>query len=57
MKYIDLDSHGYNVVDVTPERILVEWWNVETVLARSERQSLGAAFKVESGKPRLIRVA
>jgi alkaline phosphatase D len=57
MKYIDLDSHGYNVVDVTPERILVEWWNVETVLVRSERQSLGAAFKVESGKPRLIRVA
>jgi hypothetical protein len=44
------------VVDVTSERILVEWWNVETVLARNEHQSLGAAFKVESGKPRLIRV-
>lgn len=57
MKYVDLDSHGYNVVDVTRERVQVEWWNVETVLKRSEHQSLGAAFKVESGKPRLVRIS
>ena len=54
MKYIDLDSHGYNIVDVTPERVLVEWWNVETVLKRTEKEWRGAAFKIESGKPALI---
>ncbi len=56
MKYIDLDSHGYNVVDVTPERVLVEWWNVDTVLRRTEKESRGAAFKIESGKPALVPV-
>jgi alkaline phosphatase D len=56
MKYVDLDSHGYNIVDVTPERIQVEWRLVDTVLKRTENESLGAAWKVESGKPRLVRV-
>jgi alkaline phosphatase D len=56
MKYVDLDSHGYNIVDVTPERVQVEWWNVDTVLERSQNESLGAAWKVESGKPKLVQV-
>ena len=56
MKYIDLDSHGYNIVDVTAERVLVEWWLVDTVLKRTRHESLGAAFKIESGKPALVRV-
>ncbi len=56
MKYVDLDSHGYNAVDVTPERVEVEWWLLETVLKRNDKASIGAAFKVENGKPRLIRV-
>lgn len=56
MKYIDLDSHGYNLVDVTPERVQVEWWNVETVLQPTNREWCGAAFRIESGKPALIPV-
>jgi len=56
MKYIDLDSHGYNLVDVTPERVQVEWWNVDTVLTRTQNEWRGAAFQVESGKPALVPV-
>jgi alkaline phosphatase D len=54
MKYIDLDSHGYNLVDVTPERVQVEWWYVDTVLERSENERRGAVFKIESGHSALI---
>jgi alkaline phosphatase D len=57
MKYLDLDSHGYNIVDVTPERIQVEWWNVATVTRRTEQEWRGAAFQVRSGSPALIPVS
>ncbi len=56
IRYIDLDSHGYNVVDVTPERVLVEWWYVESILQRTDKQRRGAAFMIESGTPALIPV-
>ena len=56
MKYMDLDSHGYNVVDVTPERVQVEWWLVDTVLQRTQAESLGASWKVENGRARLLQV-
>lgn len=54
MKYLDLDSHGYNVVDVTPERVQVEWWNLETVARPTEKEWRGAAFQIPSGTPALI---
>ena len=49
IKCLDLDSHGYSIVDVMPDRIQVEWWNVDTVLRRSEREWRGAAFQVPAG--------
>jgi alkaline phosphatase D len=56
MKYVDLDSHGYNIVDITPERVQVYWWLVDTVLKRSTGERLGASWKIESGKARLINL-
>ena len=29
LRYIDLDSHGYSVVDLDAERLRFEWWTVE----------------------------
>ncbi|HEX8993288.1 MAG TPA: alkaline phosphatase D family protein [Anaerolineales bacterium] len=57
MKYIDLDSHGYNLVDLTPERVEVEWWNVDTILKPSDGEQLGRAFRIDSGKPGLVPVS
>jgi alkaline phosphatase D len=40
IRYVDMDSHGYMVVDVTRERVRVEWWFVDTVLERTTGQRL-----------------
>jgi alkaline phosphatase D len=56
IKWCDLDSHGYNIVDVTPERVQVEYWLVDTVLERTDDEKRGAVWEVQAGKPQAIRV-
>ena len=56
IRFADMDSHGYMVVDVTRERVRVEWWFVETVLERTAAQHLGAAFEVRAGSQSIVRV-
>lgn len=56
IKYCELDSHGYNIVDISPERIQVEYWHVETVLKRSENEKLGAVWQVSLDKPKLVKI-
>ena len=56
-EWVDLDSHGYVVVDVTPERVTAEWWHLDTVLERSPHEERGAAFSVRHGTERLERLA
>lgn len=56
MQHIDLDDHGYSIVDVTPERVVVEWWSVETVLKPTDKERRSAAFKIESHRPLLVAV-
>jgi alkaline phosphatase D len=53
--WCDLDSHGYVIIDVTPERVRAEWWHLDTVLEHSPNEELGAAFEVAHGTPRLVR--
>ena len=54
IKWTEFDSHGYVLVDVDRDRVLGEWWFMETVLEPTEKETLGAAWKVERGTPRLI---
>ena len=56
IKYCELDSHGYNIVDITAERVQVEYWHVATVLERSDKEKLGAIWQVDLGKPRLVKI-
>ncbi len=44
--FCDMDSHGYMVIDVTPERVRVEWWFVDGVLERTAGERLGYAVEV-----------
>ena len=53
IRWCDLDSHGYSIVDVTPERLAVEWWAVDTVLRRSTSEMRVAAWQAAAGNPRL----
>jgi len=54
LRWVDFDNHGYNVVDVTPERVVVEWWAVDTVLRRTTGQRRVASWGVRNGEPRLL---
>lgn len=54
LKFLDGDNRGYVLVDVTPARLLAEWWFVPTVLERSAEESRAAAFVCERGSSRLV---
>lgn len=56
IRWCDLDSHGYNIVDVTPDRVVAQWWCVDTVLKRSDEQYMAASWMIKSGESRLVRV-
>ena len=55
IRWCDFDIHGYNIIDVTPERVTVQWWAVDTVLRPSNAETLMAAWMVHSGKPKLTK--
>ena len=55
-KWSDLDSHGYVVIDVTPERLRADWWFMPTVLERSAVEEHGASWMVKRGRARLAPV-
>jgi alkaline phosphatase D len=52
-KYIDLNQRGYMLLDVTRERVVCEWWYVDTVASASNIQTFGTAFAVHEGSNRL----
>jgi alkaline phosphatase D len=54
VKYVNLDGHGYNIVDVTPERLQVEWWHVETVLIPNHQEHCDCVIQVKPGSSRLV---
>ncbi len=56
-EWVDLDSHGYVVVDVTAARVTAEWWHLDTVLSRSPYEERGAVVAVPHGTERLERLA
>lgn len=53
IKYVDLSQKGYMVMDVTQERVLGEWWYIDTISAPSSNQTFGTAFQVLPGSNRL----
>jgi alkaline phosphatase D len=53
IKYIDLNRRGYNLLDITRERVVCEFWTVDTVVAASDVQTMNAAFEVGDGTNRL----
>ena len=53
-KWCDLDSHGYTVVELTPDWLRADWWFVDSVLERHDRELNGATWMVERGRARLV---
>ncbi len=52
-KYIDLNRRGYLLLDITPQRLVGEFWYVDTVASVSNVQTFGTAFEVVQGNNRL----
>lgn len=52
-KYIDFNQRGYMLLDVTPARVVSEWWFVDTVESISNVQTFGTAFETQHGGNRL----
>jgi len=52
-KYVELNKRGYMLLDVTPQRVVSEWWYVDTVASISNVQTFGVAFEVAYGSNRL----
>ncbi len=46
IKHIDLVNKGYSVLDVTPERVVCEYWVVSTIATRGGTESFSTAFPV-----------
>jgi alkaline phosphatase D len=56
-KWVDLDSHGYVIVDLTPDRLTAEYWHLDTVLQQSPNEERASVWRVDHGVPRAVRVA
>lgn len=56
-RHIDLNHRGYLLLDVTPERVVGEFWAVDTVAVPSAVQTFTAAWEVQHGTRRLVASA
>jgi alkaline phosphatase D len=54
LKFLEGDSRGYVLLDVTPKTLTADWYFVPTVTERSERESRAARFVCEHGSSRLV---
>lgn len=50
VKYVELDSHGYSVVDVTKERLNVDWFFISDRTDPDATQSFAATYKAVAGE-------
>ncbi len=53
IKHHNDSAHGYQLLDITPVRVIGEEWQVDTVSAVSTLQTLAVAFETTSGSNRL----
>ena len=53
LKFLEGDSNGYVLLELTRERLLADWYFVATTARRSGEESKAASFVCESGTARL----
>lgn len=53
LKYLEGDSRGYVLVDISRERLQADWYHVPGVLERSPREAKAASLVCERGSSRL----
>ena len=53
-KYINLTRRGYLLMDVNPQRVVGEWWHLDTALSPSNIETFAAAYEVRYGSNHLV---
>ena len=53
LKYLEGESRGYVLIDITRDRLQADWYHVPTVTARTDRESKSVSFVCERGSSRL----
>ncbi|MBW3592593.1 MAG: alkaline phosphatase D family protein [Actinobacteria bacterium] len=56
VKWVNLDAHGYVLVDVSPERLRGEWWFIPETRRRVPGERREAVFEVRDGEPELVEI-
>jgi len=54
LKFLEGDSRGYVLLDITPEKLVADWNFVPTVTERTDRESRAARFVCERGSSHLV---
>ncbi|HEX2051202.1 MAG TPA: alkaline phosphatase D family protein [Actinomycetota bacterium] len=54
--WVELDSHGYVVVEVTRERARASWWFVDEIWRPNDEERLESIWEVRAGEHRLREV-
>lgn len=49
IKFVEGDTHGYVVLDLTPERTQAQWWSAHDVLSPEHTHELMAVWEVQAG--------
>ena len=57
VKYLDFDSHGFSVLDVTPARVQMDWFVIGDRADRNTPATWTASWATDSGTQRLRPVA
>jgi hypothetical protein len=53
LKYLEGDSRGYVLLDVTPKTLVADWYFVPTVTEQTQHESRAARFVCERGSAHL----
>jgi alkaline phosphatase D len=57
VKLLEFDSHGYSVVDVTPQRLQADWYYISERTDVNATQQFATAYQVPAGTNRLLPAA
>jgi len=53
VRYLDFDSHGYSVLDVTPARVQMDWYVIGDRADRRAGSTHSASWRVDAGSQRV----
>ena len=54
VKYLDFDSHGYSVLDVTPAGVRMDWYVLADRTAKASAATLSTSFRVGAGTGKAV---